>query len=1075
MIDFIKKLKLSVRVILLGAGSVLLTAVALVSLAVLQSGQYNRLAQKEVEGLINSDLDHIACGVYNLVRTENDAVQQRADGNLNVLRRLILKAGGISLAGESVAWLAANQFNGETFEISLPKMLAGDRWLGRNADASVETAIIDIIVRLNGESASIFQRINERGDMLRVATTVKNAAGLLAIGTYIPAVDPDGKDNPVISAIMKDGSYHGPAFEVNAKYLAAYEPLKDNTGRIIGMIYAGVKQEILESRVRQAILQTSLGKTGYVFVLGGTGKLRGHYIISQQGKRDGENIWNTQVEGRYVIHQIINTALSLKPGEFTAISYPWQNPGEPEPRRKIARLFYFAPWDWVIGVSVYEDELQTYKTVLNEGRRIMTDFMCAAGLFITLLIGFISIFISMTIIIPIQHITRAAEKITMGKFDQTVEVQSFDEIGRLATTFNFMTGRLNETMEGLRNNEEKLKESARKIRAIFDLSFEFIGLLTPEGTLIEVNESALNFAGVQLSDVIGKPFWETRFWSHSKEMQDKLKTAILKASNGEFVRFEVTNLDSRNEVRIIDFSLKPVNDDTGKVVFMIPEGHDITDRKAAETELLKHREHLEEMVRERTNELAAAKEIADTANKSKSLFLANMSHELRTPMNVILGFAHIMAQDTQIHPKHKENLKLILKSGEHLLTIINNILDISKIESGRLDAEVLDFDLGELIDGLISMLRVRAEAKNLQLTLDQSSSFPRFVRTDPAKLRQIIINLVGNSIKFTFKGSITVKLGIMSMNHKQNGQYLVFEIIDTGIGIAAADLKRIFQPFVQLGQHEGTGLGLAITQKYVELLGGSITVDSEPEKGSVFKFTIAHEPVDIDKIKIFTSPGKGGVIGFENAYKYRILIVEDHLESRKLLQNTLAPFGFQLLEADNGLISIELFKKYRPDLIFMDRRMPVLDGLQATAEIRKIPESAGTVIIAVTAHAFMDERQEMIKAGCNDFVAKPFFAERIFTVIEKYLNIRAIRTDDDIAPETPDFSLDRAAIAGLPETLRREFEDAIIRLDVALIGDIIRRIAGQNASLAKNLENYAGRFDYKPIIIALQEISGGKK
>ena len=474
--------------------------------------------------------------------------------------------------------------------------------------------------------------------------------------------------------------------------------------------------------------------------------------------------------------------------------------------------------------------------------------------------------------------------------------------------------------------------------------------------------------------------------------------------------------------------------------------------------------------------LPISKEIADTANMSKSLFLANMSHELRTPMNVILGFANIMAQDGQATSRQKDNLKMILKSGEHLLTIINNILDITKIESGKLEAEVFDFNLGELIGDLISMLRVRAMAKNLKLTLDQSSSFPRFVRTDPAKLRQIIINLVGNAIKFTDKGEITIKLGVVSMNNDPAaGNYLTFEITDTGIGIASADLETIFQPFFQAARHEGTGLGLTITRRYVQLLGGTISAVSEPEKGSSFKFTITYEPVDDDNIRILESPEKGRIIGFKDAYKYKILIVEDHKESRLLLSNILARFGFQLFEAEDGRQCVQSFKRHRPDIIFMDRRMPVMDGLQAAAEIRGIPESIDTAIIAVTAHAFMEERQEMIRAGCNDFIAKPFSEERIFAVIEKYLNIRAIRVEDGTRAETTDASLDKAALAGLPETLRREFEDAIIRLDVALVRDIIRRIAGQNSSLAENLESYAGRFDYNPILIALQEISGGNK
>jgi len=851
--DFLKDFKLRVKVSLLGVGSVVITAVALVSLAVWQSGQYNWLAQNEVDQLANADLNHIAQGVYNLVSTENEAVQQQLNGDINFLRHLIADAGGITLSNETIAWSASNQFNGvSTVEARLPKMLAGGRWLGMNDDPATETPIVDAMEKLCGETATIFQRMNERGDMLRVATTVKTTAGRRAIGTYIPAAGQDGKPNPVIAAIMKGMPYRGNAFVVNMKYLTAYEPIKDGAGEIIGMIYVGVRQSVVESRIRNAVLQTSIGKTGYVYVIGATGEHRGRYVISHKGERDGEDIWDTvDSDGRYVIRSIVSKAVALKPAEFDTERYRWKNPGETEPRWKIARIAYFAPWDWVIGVSVYEDELQHYRTVLDEGRARMTSVMCLAGLAITLLIGFLSVFISLTVARPVQLITKAAERITGGDLDQKVSVNSSDEIGILARTFNFMSGRLKETMEGLRKSEEELQ---------------------------------------------------------------------------------------------------------------------------------RHRENLEELVANRTRELAVAKEKADSANKAKSLFLANMSHELRTPMNVILGFANIMDRESQISPRQKENLGLILKSGEHLLSIINNILDIAKIESGKLEAERSDFDLGDLINNTIAMLRVRAEAKNLTLELDQSSSFPRYVNTDPGKLSQIIINLVGNAIKFTDSGRISIKLGIQSMDDGQNRRFLCFEIADTGVGISADSLEMIFQPFAQIGQREGTGLGLPITQKYVELLGGSISASSVPGEGSVFRFTIAYNPVDIDAVqKYAAAPGR--VTGVENAGEYRILVVEDQAENRRLLSNLLLPFGFMIKEAADGAEGLEVFKQWRPHAVFIDRRMPVMDGLQAVAEMRRLPEGGRAVIIAVTAHAFKDERREMLDAGCDGFIAKPFPAEEIFAAL----------------------------------------------------------------------------------------------
>ncbi len=942
---FFKSFKLKTKFSLSNVGIVLITAIALVSIAIWQSGQYNRLAQHEVDELINEGLNHIARGIYNLVKTENEAVQHQLNGNINVLRYLINSAGGIKLSNKKIVWNAVNQFDSHsTIEICLPEMLIGEQLLEMNYDPEIESPIVDKTEKLCHETATIFQRMNERGDMLRVATTIKTNDGRRAIGTYIPAIQPDGTINPVISSIMKGCNYRGNAFVVNTKYLTAYEPIKNISGEIIGMIYVGARQEIVESRIRNAVLQTAAGKTGYVYVVGSAGEFRGRYIISHKGERDGENIWETKdSKGNYVIQSIISKAIKLKADEFDTERYLWQNPGETEPRWKIARLAYFAPWDWIIGVSVYEDELKHYRTVLDDGRNKMMNVMSIAGLIITLLTGFLSILISISIIKPIQQITKAAELITDGNLNQSVTVNSMDEVGILARTFNYMTAKLRESMEGLRKSEEELQ---------------------------------------------------------------------------------------------------------------------------------KHRNNLEEMVISRTKDLAIEKERADSANKAKSLFLANMSHELRTPMNVILGFANIMDRDPEITLKQKENLGLILKSGEHLLSIINNILDIAKIESGKLQAEKVDFDLGELITNTMAMLRVRAEAKKLKLEFDQSSSFPRYVNTDPGKLSQIIINLVGNAIKFTDSGGITVKLGVKSISNGLNQQLLFFEIIDTGIGISNESIKQIFQPFMQLGGQEGTGLGLPITQKYIELLDGTINVSSVPGKGSTFSFTIAYEPVNLNNFQKYSfTPGR--ISHIENAHNYRVLVIEDQIENRMLLYNLLSTFKFQIREAANGIEGVNIFEQWRPHVIFIDRRMPVMDGLEAVRKIRTLPGAAGTIIIAVTAHAFKDERQEMIDAGCDGFIAKPFPVEEIFDNLEKYLDIRVIRNAQAVERNLQITNITPDAIAQLDQSIKIEFEKALIRLDITKISEIINVISAKNFMLGKALEFYAERFDYNTILNVLKNSEKG--
>jgi len=580
MLNFLRDLRLHVKVSLLGAASVLITAVALVLLAVWQSGQYHSLAQREVDKLINADLDHITQGVYNLVRSENDAIQQQIDYNLNAARHILSEAGGISLSTETEPWTTVNQFTGRPSKIQLPRMLVGGRWLGRITDPTAKTVVVDKMTRLVGETATIFQRMNDRGDMLRVATTVRTVEGKRAIGTFIPAVNPDGAPNPVISAILQGKTYNGRAYVVNAWYLTAYEPIRDRAGRLAGMLYVGVKQESVESLVRQAVLQTNVGKTGYVFVLGGKGEQRGRYVISQHGKRDGEDIWETRDRfGRPVVQDIINKAIRLKQGELATARYLWQNPGEPEPRWKIVRLAYFEPWDWVIGTSVYEDELQAYQKVLSDGRVRMTSYMSIAGLAIILLIGLLGVLVARTIARPVNQMKEAVETIIEGNLNQTVEVRSRDEIGALARAFNVMTGRLAGTMEELRESEEKY-------RGIFEQAVEGLFQTSLQGSFLSVNPAMARIAGYDSPDDLISCVRDVRQQLYvDPEERDAIVASILERGEvlGREVRFYRKD---RNKIWV-SISARMVRDEAGTPLCI--EGYlvDITEQRLAEEALHK--------------------------------------------------------------------------------------------------------------------------------------------------------------------------------------------------------------------------------------------------------------------------------------------------------------------------------------------------------------------------------------------------------------------------------------------------------------------------------------------------------
>ncbi len=312
----------------------------------------------EVDSLGVQQCAAIAKDVHTMLTVQAESISQKVRSDLNVARHVLIEGGGASFADETVTWSAVNQYTKDAIEVSLPKMTIGERWLGQNADPSVASPLVDEVKELVGGACTIFQRMNEAGDMLRVSTNVEKLDGSRAIGTYIPAVNPDGTPNPVVSTVLNGETFNGRAYVVNAWYVTAYEPIRDENGKVVGVLYVGVQQENVPE-LRQGIMDIVVGKTGYVYVLGGKGDQRGNYIVSTGGKRDSENIWEAKdADGRLFIQSVVNKAVELKEGGAAFERYPWKNKGEAEARGKVAAITYFEPWDWVIGAGAYEDDFQ---------------------------------------------------------------------------------------------------------------------------------------------------------------------------------------------------------------------------------------------------------------------------------------------------------------------------------------------------------------------------------------------------------------------------------------------------------------------------------------------------------------------------------------------------------------------------------------------------------------------------------------------------------------------------------------------------------------------------------------------
>lgn len=667
-----------------------------------------------------------------------------------------------------------------------------------------------------------------------------------------------------------------------------------------------------------------------------------------------------------------------------------------------------------------------------------------------------------------------------------------------------------------------------------------VSVYNPDGSIAYFNQTARDLLG---ADTIPESTAEQLaasyqlYVANTDELYPPDNLPVLRALKGEFVRVDDVEIRQDDKIIAIEINTTPIFDASGNITYAIAVFQDISDRKQAEKILADYQHTLEVQIDERTEQLQQAALAAEAANKAKSTFLANMSHELRTPLNSILGFAQIMEPSPNFSAENRENLRIIHRSGEHLLTLINQALDLSKIEAGRMAIVPKNFDLYRLLDDLEDMFQFRAQSQELQLLFEREADVPQYVRTDEVKLRQVLINLLSNAVKFTPTGGIVLRIrklkysGIVDLLDRPTVMFdtatsirdfaitsrelaiveltkdtedlnsepmvfLQFEIKDTGVGISPEEVGNVFQAFVQTtsGQNaqKGTGLGLTISRQFVRLMGGEIVVESQLEIGTSFKFEIpvgAVYAADIPEPQINLE-----VTGLEpNQPCYRILIVDDREDNRQLLVKMLSPLGFVLQQASNGSEAVEIWENWQPHLILMDVRMPVMDGYEATKEIRtriqqreqkqqgKAPmsvcefESPIPKIIALTASTIEGRRSFALLVGCDDFISKPFRKNDIFNSLNQHLGVKYLYSPstylmsrgDNLSNSPSIVAL--AYLPALPAEWIEKMKQVIRNADFDLISRTIEEIRDAHREFSDILQGHLDNFDYQKILNLITE------
>src|SRR5688500_2456691 len=574
--------------------------------------------------------------------------------------------------------------------------------------------------------------------------------------------------------------------------------------------------------------------------------------------------------------------------------------------------------------------------------------------------------------------------------------------------------------------DQRVRDQQFYTRSLIESNIDALITTDPRGIITDVNKQMEALTGCTRDELIGAPFKD--YFTNPELAETGIKLVL---SEGKVTDYELTARARDGKETVVSYNATTFHDRDRKLQGVFAAARDVTERKRYEQSL-------------------------QQANRAKSVFLANMSHEIRTPMNAILGFSQLMLRDPHLTSRQCGYLETINRSGEHLLALINDILEMSKIEAGRTTLNPSTFDLAALLNDLEMMFRVRTDEKKLSFQVEMIGDVPQYIVTDINKLRQVFINVLGNAVKFTEQGGVSLRVRVDRENLAE--PFLQVEIEDTGPGISPDDQDKLFRHFEQTktGQQTGTGtgLGLAISREFVRLMGGAITVTSEVDKGSAFVIRLPLIEGDADAVQAKEKPRH--VLGLQPGQPpCRVLIADDVEDNRQLLAQLLGPVGFDVRLATNGAEAVEAFEQWRPHLILMDFRMPVMDGHEAIRRIRSLPGGNEPKIVAVTASALDDNRQELLSIGADDFISKPFREAELFGKMRAQVGVEYVyaETADEAPEQAPELTPD--SMADWPPDLIDPMREAVITADLDQLLTRIEAVEGRDPRVARELRRLA--------------------